>query len=259
MSWRKKPIVIDAVQYTGKVEELPYEMGVTITRSTENGSCFLHTLEGEMECKVGDFIIKGIKGELYPCKPDIFLATYEHVDQESPVDIQVEKEPIIVSSVRVATPSGLKSGVDKELEDVRAFHDKFGFLNNHRYPTMVAKRKLRERAECIQEELDEFKAAIETQDFAEQADALIDIVYFVKGTAVQMGLPWEDLWDDVQRANISKERGVTKRGHAFDVKKPEGWVPPNGKAILLEHGFDESKFITDGQIDESKCADDSNN
>jgi hypothetical protein len=78
--YRKKPVEIEAVQYKGNTGELPYEMGVTITRSQTGGPCFLHTLEGEMRADVGDWIIKGVKGELYPCKPDIFAATYDPVE-----------------------------------------------------------------------------------------------------------------------------------------------------------------------------------
>lgn len=145
---------------------------------------------------------------------------------------------------------------DKELEDVRAFHNKFGFIDSGRVPTMATQRKLTERAECMQEELDEFKNAILSQDLPEQADALIDLVYFAKGTAVILGLPWEQLWDDVQRANISKERGITKRGHAFDVVKPAGWQKPNGEKILIENGFNIDFFKTDNKIDEALCTDD---
>ena len=75
--YRKKPVVIDAVQYDGDTGHLPYEFGHEITRSTVGGSCFISTLEGEMECRVGDWIIRGVKGEHYPCKPDIFAATYD--------------------------------------------------------------------------------------------------------------------------------------------------------------------------------------
>ncbi len=145
---------------------------------------------------------------------------------------------------------------DSELADVRAFHQKFDILDSGKTPTMLSKRKLQERIECMQEELDEFKAAVDVQDFAEQADALIDLVYFVKGTAVMMGLPWEDLWNDVQRANMEKVRGVGKRGHAVDMVKPEGWQKPDGSAILKAAGFDESKFMTDGVFDEAKSLDD---
>lgn len=145
---------------------------------------------------------------------------------------------------------------DKELSDVRAFHHKFDILNNGKTPTMLTKRKLQERIECMQEELDEFKAAVESQDFPEQADALIDLVYFAKGTAVMMGLPWEELWDDVQRANMAKVRGVGKRGHAVDMVKPEGWRKPDGALILKAHGFNRDTFSTDGVLDETKCSDD---
>ena len=57
--FRKKPVVIDAVQATRKV--------------------IIHTLEGDMTADVGDWIITGVKGEQYPCKPDIFEQTYERV------------------------------------------------------------------------------------------------------------------------------------------------------------------------------------
>jgi predicted HAD superfamily Cof-like phosphohydrolase len=147
--------------------------------------------------------------------------------------------------------------MDKELEDVRAFHNKFGILDNGRVPTMVTKRKLRERLECMQEELDEFKNALDSQDFVEQADALIDLVYFAKGTAVMMGLPWTDLWDDVQRANMEKVRGVGKRGHAVDMIKPEGWQAPNGAKILKGAGWHRNNFTDElGRIDEGLCSDD---
>lgn len=145
---------------------------------------------------------------------------------------------------------------DKEVEDVRAFHKKFDILNNH-IPTMVTKRKLQERIECMQEELDEFRKAVEEQDFAEQADALIDLVYFAKGTAVMMGLPWVELWDDVQRANMTKVRGVGKRGHAVDMVKPEGWKKPDGESILKLAGYRRAEYTDEsGRVDEDLCADD---
>lgn len=146
--------------------------------------------------------------------------------------------------------------IDKELEDVRSFHQKFDILNND-IPTMITKRKLQERIECMQEELDEFKKAVAEQDFPEQADALIDLVYFAKGTAVMMGLPWADLWDDVQRANMAKVRGVGKRGHAVDMVKPEGWKKPDGETILKNAGWHRADYTNEaGQIDEDACYDD---
>ncbi len=101
----------------------------------------------------------------------------------------------------------------------------------------MTKRKLVERVECLQEELTEFAQACEAQDLEAQADALVDLIYFALGTAVMLGLPWKQLWRDVQRANMAKERGETQRGHKVDVRKPAGWVPPQGLAILQRAGY----------------------
>ena len=125
---------------------------------------------------------------------------------------------------------------DKEFEDVKAFHKKFGLLA-HDHPGHLTDRKLRERVECMQEELYEFEDACEAQDLAAQADALIDLVYFAKGTAVMLGLPWDELWDDVQRANMTKVRGVGHRGHKVDCVKPPDWIGPTTMAILLRAGY----------------------
>lgn len=77
MKFRKKPVVIEAVKWTGNNQnELASFMGVV---STCNGKVEIHTLEGMLTASTGDWIIKGVKGEFYPCKPDIFSATYEAV------------------------------------------------------------------------------------------------------------------------------------------------------------------------------------
>lgn len=128
---------------------------------------------------------------------------------------------------------------DKELEDVRAFHKKMGFLT-FEVPGHLSLRKLKERVECMQEELNEFKDAVEAQDLAAQADALVDLVYFVKGTALMLGLPWPELWNAVQQANMEKEPGEKIREgslHKVDCIKPEGWEPPDIAGILLIHGY----------------------
>ena len=143
-----------------------------------------------------------------------------------------------------------------ESHDVRAFHVKFGLLVHYR-PVHLTRRKLHERVECLEEEVREFKEAVLEQNIGKQADALIDLVYFAKGTAVMMGLPWETLWDDVHRANMAKERGVSHRGHKFDCIKPKNWVPPMTDAILYHAGYRRYNFITPfNLIDERKCYDD---
>ena len=82
--YRKKPVVIDAIQWTGNnwpdvcgfIQDLCGNMQKYVV-APETNSIAIETLEGTMTASVGDWIIRGVKGELYPCKPDIFEATYE--------------------------------------------------------------------------------------------------------------------------------------------------------------------------------------
>lgn len=75
--FRKKPVVVEAVQYTGKNQNEVADFYPEICGAFGSLSVFIQTLEGQMEAKPGDWIIKGVKGEFYPCKPDIFEVTYE--------------------------------------------------------------------------------------------------------------------------------------------------------------------------------------
>lgn len=75
--FRKKPVVIKAVQWTGtNWDEVGDLMGLSCTM-TVNDAFVIPTPEGEIYASVGDWIIKGVKGEFYPCKPEIFQMTYE--------------------------------------------------------------------------------------------------------------------------------------------------------------------------------------
>ena len=78
--FRKKPVVIEAVQWTGEnVKEMMDFMAWCNAAHDERTGLTIHTLEGNHHASPGDFIIQGIKGEFYPCKPDIFAATYDPV------------------------------------------------------------------------------------------------------------------------------------------------------------------------------------
>lgn len=83
MKYRKKPIVIEAMQYNGKNStEIMVQLGMPeIGEELCSDDLLINTLEGEMRASVGDYIIKGIKGEFYPCKPDIFEASYEEIQE----------------------------------------------------------------------------------------------------------------------------------------------------------------------------------
>jgi predicted HAD superfamily Cof-like phosphohydrolase len=126
-------------------------------------------------------------------------------------------------------------GADRELEDVRLLHRVFG-LGERRAPGFGGSR-LRERVEFLREELGELEAAAARGDLPEVADALVDLVVVAKGTAVLLGLPWEEHWREVRRANLAKRRGVGKRGHAVDLVKPPGWWPPDHEPLLLAAGW----------------------
>ena len=75
--YRKKPVVIEAVLYTGDLTEVLPFIGPGVWEQDFDGNLTIPTLEGDHKARPGDWIIRGIKGELYPCKPDIFDATYE--------------------------------------------------------------------------------------------------------------------------------------------------------------------------------------
>jgi len=81
MRFRKKPVVIEAVQFRN--DQRPYPEGVClcgcITGQAPLHSPHIHTLEGPLSVTHLDWIITGVKGEKYPCKPDIFEATYDPV------------------------------------------------------------------------------------------------------------------------------------------------------------------------------------
>ena len=96
--YRKKPVVVEAMKWDGKCHREMYDflehppeeaMKHSIDSIGKNfymdfnkveGGLIIRTLEGEHLASIGDFIIKGVKGEFYPCKPDIFKKTYEEVE-----------------------------------------------------------------------------------------------------------------------------------------------------------------------------------
>ena len=89
MKFRKKPVIVEAKQFETNNEVGSPNMDTIVNWINQgqsncgawhNGTdIFINTLEGTMKAEVKDWIIRGIKGEFYPCKPDIFEATYEPV------------------------------------------------------------------------------------------------------------------------------------------------------------------------------------
>jgi hypothetical protein len=89
MKFRKKPVVIEAQQFVTNNEADDVNMNAIVGWIVNSGGkarhdstdIYIQTLEGEMKAECGDWIIKGVKGEFYPCKPDIFEQTYEKVEE----------------------------------------------------------------------------------------------------------------------------------------------------------------------------------
>jgi len=89
--YRKKPVVIEAFKYeedlitADSIGKIPLwaekAIGNDLIHTDVNAELFIKTLEGDMHVNVGDFIIQGVNGELYPCKPDVFEKTYELVEE----------------------------------------------------------------------------------------------------------------------------------------------------------------------------------
>jgi hypothetical protein len=88
--YRKKPVVIEAFQF-GITEKVDLPRWAKDAIQSDNIQCFsqyggsqrwaeINTLEGTMRAEVGDWVIRGVAGEIYPCKPDIFEKTYEQVE-----------------------------------------------------------------------------------------------------------------------------------------------------------------------------------
>lgn len=84
MKVRRKPVEVEAVQWTGSMAPVIELVGhdlPTFGPNGQSGSLRITTLEGDHECQLGDWIIKGVHGEFYPCKPDIFEKTYEVIGE----------------------------------------------------------------------------------------------------------------------------------------------------------------------------------
>ena len=122
-------------------------------------------------------------------------------------------------------------------EDVREFHEAAGHPVRET-PTLVSIEELRFRIDLIGEEYQELAAACVMSDLVEIADAMADIVYVTVGMAHTLGIPFDEVWKEVQRSNMAK---FTERG-SYDatgkVQKPADWQPPQIEQVLIDAGMD---------------------
>lgn len=142
-------------------------------------------------------------------------------------------------------------------DDVGAFHERMKLplsaewcCRDHRAvrpPALLEDKDLDYRMSFLFEEIKEFLIAQGRGDLAGVSDALVDIIYIVLGTAHYMGIPFNAIWEEVHRANMTKRpwkegdpikpRNTT----GLEVVKPEGWRPPDIDGVIREfqvvHGF----------------------
>lgn len=134
-----------------------------------------------------------------------------------------------------------------DFQSVGEFHKKFRLPvagdSASTGPRMIDDETFLYRFQHLHEELHELMRAHRDRDLSGVADALVDLVYVALGTAHFYGIPFDEVFAEIQRANMSKERadGVndprSKRGSAFDVVKPAGWRPPDIAGIIKRAGL----------------------
>lgn len=121
------------------------------------------------------------------------------------------------------------------IRDVLAFHEKYGRPMPAK-PEGLSADDWVFRTTFLQEELREFNSAYRAGDQADQLDALVDLVYVAIGTAIWAGWDFEEAWRRVHAANMRKiltpSKDASKRGRAFDVIKPEGWIAPDHSDLV---------------------------
>ncbi|MGT4665922.1 hypothetical protein ACVTYA_14170 [Enterococcus hirae] len=106
MKYRKKPVVVEAIQLTNKnlLEVKEWCNGELVPNAETSGyDLYISTLEGIMHADINDYIIQGVEGEFYPCKPDIFEKTYEVASQQSQLD---DNQKIVLEWLKQTAPTG---------------------------------------------------------------------------------------------------------------------------------------------------------
>jgi predicted HAD superfamily Cof-like phosphohydrolase len=117
-------------------------------------------------------------------------------------------------------------------DDVGEFHRKFGLpVSGATRPQLVSERVFDYRVNFLEEELKELYEAYLENDLVKVADALADLVWVALGTAHYLGLPFDEVWSHVKRANLDKvlagdHAKPHKRGTAEVIRKPPDWVGP---------------------------------
>jgi len=110
------------------------------------------------------------------------------------------------------------------IEDVYTFQTK---VLGHDFPDKPTVLKGETKSDLVYRVLEELNEFIVADTIEDQADALGDAIYFLLGGAHRAGLDFQRVWDEIQRANMDKAKGKTKRGSEDDAAKPSDWKEPD--------------------------------
>jgi predicted HAD superfamily Cof-like phosphohydrolase len=120
---------------------------------------------------------------------------------------------------------------------VRQFHRAAGVYTSEE-PSLDVPTEVRElRLRLISEELEELRAALDADDLAAVADAIADLLYVAYGAALAFGIPIDEVFAEVHRANLAKLESIGGPHERDDGKvlKPDGWMPPDIEGVLRAH------------------------
>jgi len=126
------------------------------------------------------------------------------------------------------------------INDVKAFHEVLDMPISSIPSLNIPEERIRLRSNLILEEYCELMNGIEEKNLVKIADGMADTIYVIIGAALEFGINLVPVWEEVQKTNMTKAGGLLRE----DGKrlKPEGWEPPNIKAVLIKQGANEEEL-----------------
>jgi hypothetical protein len=126
-------------------------------------------------------------------------------------------------------------------DDVAKFHKEILEVERPPLPSLISDLFTTEKIRFLNEELEEYGTAAYQGDIVKATDGLLDLIYVALGALYSMGIPVQDCWDAVQKANMKKVKGMTSRGNKIDAVKPPGWEAPDKEiARIIGEAIDET-------------------
>lgn len=225
--FRKKPVVIEAVQWTGGPS------WPAISALNDGIICHSHyqtlsfrTLEGTMTASLGDWIIKGVKGEVYPCKPDIFSQSYDAVEPSS--DAVTQQPPPAPSDRIPAWELTMRDAFQRFTDQLlraslRAKEDQTT-IEEWRSRTFGVTKDAGRLAARANVEMAELIEALSQGDEKAAAFEVADVVIVLYGVAECLGIDLHDTIDDKMKINRERVWKVAGDGTGKHAREPD--APP---------------------------------